>query len=744
MGSGHFLVAALDHIERRFQNYLVKRSLLGVADELERLRQAAHEQLGDEFDPDALEDVRLLRRQIARRCIFGVDLNPLAVELARLSIWIHSFVPGLPLSFLDGNLIVGNSLVGIATFDEAAALFAAGAGGLFAGQALERLASAQEPLRKLALLAEATAKEVRLARTLHDEARRTIDKEEDLLTVLAASRLDAEVAGQCTRLAADGLSGRIEVPSTLLAKAKKALRGLGATHFPIAFPQVFLGARRGFDVIVGNPPWEKARVEEHEFWARYSPGLRGLETAARDRELARLKRGRTDLIPVLEREQAQAELVRDAVRTFPGMATGHPDLFRAFLWRFLQLVNPLGGYIGIVLPGDAFRVAGAAELRSLVAQACGHVRIQMLTNKAEWVFDDVHPQKLIALVATSHSSSAEGTLYSIPPEMHDMDSWRGANHRAATVPIAKLREFSDTLVTPLLPRIESMGVIERFLGAPRLRNHPELRVRRVYADFETSKGDREYWKQTRGKGDWPVYKGESFDLWTPDTGTYYAFTDGKRIRTAAQAKRARAPKGTPYSETMESWRQDETTHPVLGPRIAFRDVTNRTNTRTLVVSLIPPEVVCLQTAPWILWTDPKRPAWHEAYLLGVLSSRILDWWVRRFVEGHVDQHAFDSLRVPAPAQAPQLAERVWRIAGRLAAQDDRFSYWAKAIGLKCRPVSESEEHDLLAELEACAACLYGLNDQHVRHIFETFHEGWDFGPGLEATLRHFHALRSLI
>jgi hypothetical protein len=59
-------------------------------------------------------------------------------------------------------------------------------------------------------------------------------------------------------------------------------------------------------------------------------------------------------------------------------------------------------------------------------------------------------------------------------------------------------------------------------------------------------------------------------------------------------------------------------------------------------------------------------------------------------------------------------------------------------------VSESEEHDLLAELEACAACLYGLNDQHVRHIFETFHEGWDFGPGLEATLRHFHALRSLI
>jgi hypothetical protein len=392
------------------------------------------------------------------------------------------------LSFLDGNLLVGNSLVGIATFDEAAALFAEGAGRLFAGQALDRLASAEEPLHKLALLAEATAKEVRLARALHDEARRAVDKEEDLLTVLTASRLDAEVASQRTRLAADGLFGRVDVPSPLLAKAKKALRGLGATHFPIAFPQVFLGGRRGFDVIVGNPPWEKARVEEHEFWARYLPGLRGLETAARDRELAKLRRERADLVPVLEREQAQTELVRDAVRTFPGMATGHPDLFRAFLWRFLQLVNPHGGYVGIVLPGDAFKVAGAAELRALVAGACKDVRIQMLTNKAEWVFSDVHPQKLVALVAMAHSEGSDGTVYSIPPEMHDMDTWRSSSHAAAHVPLPKLREFSETLVMPLLPRTESMEVINRFLLAPRLRNHPELRVRRVYADFELYRG----------------------------------------------------------------------------------------------------------------------------------------------------------------------------------------------------------------------------------------------------------------
>lgn len=119
MGSGHFLVAAIDHIERQFSNYLARRPLPGVTDELERLRKTAMDSLGLDWSGDLIEDTQLLRRQVARRCIFGVDLNPLAVELARLSIWIHTFVPGLPLSFLDGNLVIGNSLVGIATFEEA-------------------------------------------------------------------------------------------------------------------------------------------------------------------------------------------------------------------------------------------------------------------------------------------------------------------------------------------------------------------------------------------------------------------------------------------------------------------------------------------------------------------------------------------------------------------------------------------------------------------------------------------------
>ena len=66
-----------------------------------------------------IDQMGLVRRQVARRCIYGVDLNRIAVDLARLAVWIHTFVPGLPMSTLEHGLVVGNSLTGIGTLEEA-------------------------------------------------------------------------------------------------------------------------------------------------------------------------------------------------------------------------------------------------------------------------------------------------------------------------------------------------------------------------------------------------------------------------------------------------------------------------------------------------------------------------------------------------------------------------------------------------------------------------------------------------
>ena len=120
MGSGHFLVAAVDKIEALMRTFLTEHTVPGVTDELLRLAGVARDALGtDDVAKSEVDEVGLLRRQVARRCIYGLDINPIAVELARLALWIHTFVPGLPMCNLDHGLVNANSLTGIGTIDEA-------------------------------------------------------------------------------------------------------------------------------------------------------------------------------------------------------------------------------------------------------------------------------------------------------------------------------------------------------------------------------------------------------------------------------------------------------------------------------------------------------------------------------------------------------------------------------------------------------------------------------------------------
>src|SRR5260370_5138062 len=131
---------------------LEAKGAAGIRAELLRFKEAAKKQLGDLADQMTFEDSQLLRRVIARRCICGVDLKPLSVELARLSIWIHTFVPGLPLSVLDHNLVNGNALVGVGTIAEIKAKFEAAGTMLFPVDADNLLGQAERPLKRLANL----------------------------------------------------------------------------------------------------------------------------------------------------------------------------------------------------------------------------------------------------------------------------------------------------------------------------------------------------------------------------------------------------------------------------------------------------------------------------------------------------------------------------------------------------------------------------------------------------------------
>lgn len=727
MGSGHFLVAAIDRVERKFSAMLADRPLPGVVAELAALRATAETLLRElgQAGTQTIEDAQLLRRLIARRCIYGVDLNPLAVDLARLSVWIHTFVPALPLALLDHSLVQGNALVGIATIRQLEERFAASGTRLFPVDANVLLGDAAEPLRRLAKLADATLADIEAGRAAMEHARIAVAPTRALCDLVVAERM----APRTVRFQLDRwLEERATIQRhPARAKAREVLAGLDVFHFPVTFPEVFLRRRPGFDVIFGNPPWEKLRVEAHEFWARHFPGLRGIkDTAGRDRIIARHARSRPDLVQLHAKERKAGKAMRDALHDLPGMNTGHPDLIRAFMGRFLQLAARDAGRFGVVLPGDAFKIRGNEAVRGQLHAAASVVDVQMLTNRGERVFKGVHPQKTVALVAVE-VGSGDGCRYIFRPEFHRREDFPV---RTATLPVTRdgawLRAYSDGLVQPTLPSADpsrAITIIEALMRAPHIGAHPTLKVRRVYADVETSRGSKQLYAVHGDEPDiWPVYGGDSFDIWQPDTGQYYARTTRRIVMPVVQAKRANARGDTPYARAPLPWRLDEARHPCLGPRIAYRDITNRTNTRTLIAALIPGERVLTQSAPWVLWIEPSRPLAQEAYLLGIMSSVPADWWMRCFVEGHVDEEAFNCLRVPDADVHDGLGARAVALAGRLACPDKRFAAWARAVGVEHGPLEPARKQAMIEELDAVVARLYGLSPDQLGHIFDTFRD----------------------
>lgn len=734
MGSGHFLTAVVDAVEARMSTFLAEHPIPQVAAELATLHQAARNNLGELADTVDIEQTALRRRMIARRCVYGVDINPISVELARVAMWIHTFVPGLPLSFLDHNLIDGDSLTGIGTISEAMDVLtdAGSQSTLFDDPVRVALGAAEEPLRRLGSTIDASTDDIKAARVAADDARVAVQPVTDLFDLLVAARIGYLSVPLVTALE--------DLPADEVRKARGSIRDLNVCHFPVAFPEVFLRERSGFDVIVGNPPWEKPQVEEHEFWGRHFPGHRGLSQRERERATAQYERDRPDLVAQLRDEKKAVEKLKAIIAAGPyDLGVGHADLAKIFSWRFLNLVRSRGR-VGVVLPRAATMSAPGMEAwRREVFRRGTFSDVCMLLNNRHWVFDEVHPQYTVGLV-TIHTDPDDTTVRMSGPFRSQADYTSRVGEIAA-IPVGVFLSWTADASFPLLPDLDSVSVFSKFAQMPRFSAWSD-RFRPVQGDINgTTNKSLLQFTEAQPPGSWPVFSGSGFHVWQPDTGNIYAYTDSARMTAHLMAKRenqARLQRSA-FFGLDDATLSDPTTLPCRQARIAFRDVARATDSRTLVAALVPPDRILIEKAPYIARVGGSIT--DEAYLLGLFSSLIVDWFSRRIIETKVSFSILNSMPIPDVGPGHPGYQQVVEAAGRLAAVDDRYAGWAKTVGVPVGSVgNEANRDDLLAQLDACVARLYGLTEKEVEHLFATFHVGWDHQSRLEATLDHFQTL----
>ncbi len=290
MGSGHFLVEAVDYITDRMADFLTAFRWNPVVYELAQTRheiQAEMERQNVTIDMSKLTDLNLLKRRVLKSCIYGVDLNPMAVELAKVSLWLDCFTLGAPLSFLDHHMKCGNSLIG-ARIEEARTTIEEGQLSLFFGSTMWASASlATEGALEVAKLSDVTAQQVRLSKEKHRDAEKALAPYKRLLDVYLSRWLGNTIV--------KGKNGKADVDKALdflrsqeaqiwyqhpdrkeiltaeqksvVDTASQAAEDHHFFHWEMEFPEVFFGLvagttrvieikkDSGFDAVVGNPPY---------------------------------------------------------------------------------------------------------------------------------------------------------------------------------------------------------------------------------------------------------------------------------------------------------------------------------------------------------------------------------------------------------------------------------------------------------------------------------------------------------
>jgi hypothetical protein len=414
------------------------------------------------------------------------------------------------------------------------------------------------------------------------------------------------------------------------------------------------------------------------------------------------------------------------------------DLYKAFAWRFLDLIANHATF-GVVLPRVVLTAGELAHWRKSILESGDFIEVTQLLNNRQWIFEDVHPQYSISLVSIRKTSDPGDVIGTRGPFQSFSHYRQGLATAPMELPVAGLLEWTDGACFPLLP---STHAFEVFLKVRATKSLNELAgdgqtIRAVY-ELDATKDKKHFQLDADGPvdGELPVYKGASFNLWEPETGVLYGTTTANVITAVLVDKRmnqSRNKRSAFFGTQVDV--NDPDTLPLWHPRIAYRWTTNRTNRRTLLCSLIAPGTVLTNGTPYLL-VDPTDPL-LEAHLLGVLSSTTFDWYLRRFVELSMRWELLSESPVPAYDPSDPRAGRLLQLTGRLAAVDDRYASWAEAVGVPVGSVTtQAEKDDLVAELDAVVAHLYGLDAEDLGVIWDTFHTTVDHLPSLDKVLSY--------
>jgi hypothetical protein len=766
-GSGHFLLAAA----RR------------LAEKVAQLRAVAKSDGSEQTE----QDFRHALREVVSHCIFGVDRNPMAIELARTALWLEGFEEGRPLGFLDHHLQVGDALLGLTD------LKALELG--IAKDAFKPLSGDDKAVcRQLAQINTAALRDLASKRT--HQLRGQVDFElpehtgltqleaievlpenttSEIAAKEAAYRDFLEQAKQ-SRLAnaADLLLGAYllpklantagDIPTTAtlyltlmgdelppehrdaLTAAQAKCNEASVLHWPLAFPQVF--AQGGFDCVLGNPPWERIKLQEEEFFAtRHVDIAESKNKAERIRRIEWLSEGvlaerlapDTDHAPheaeaerrlyaefIIARRTAEATSVfahvnGEAGGRYPLTGVGDVNTYALFA-ETIQQITHNKGRAGFIVPTGIATDDSTKAFFGHITQQGRLVSLYDIENR-EAVFPSVHRSYKFCLLTLGESSAAEFVCFATQvSQLTDQRrrfkltpaEFRLINPNTLTCPV--FRSERDAELTKKLYRAAPVLIDEnRDDGNP--WGISFLRM----LDMSN---DSHLFSDEDGPGMLPLYEGKMVQAYNHRAASVEV--NRRNIVRAAQPKDSSLSelKNTQFSVTPQCWVEEYIVRGLVAGKwnrhwmLAFKSVTSPSNERTFIASLVPD---CALSNSLIGIVSNESPQ-TIVLLYANMNSIPLDFVVRNKVGG-LNLNFFFVKQFPVlPPSNYSKIDRAFIVSRVLELTYTAYDLkaWADDLEYEGPPFDFDPDRRALlrAELDAYYARLYGLERDELRYILD--------------------------
>ncbi len=761
-GSGHFLLAAA----RR------------IAGHLARVRAQMRDALLGHGGQPTPDDYRHALRDVVTHCLYGVDMNPMALELARMALWLEAYTPDAPLGFIDHHFRLGNALLGVMdpktlldgvpdeaykelTGDSAAlcrdlkrrnkkervGLLKVRAAASFSHslQAMELTATAA-PLQQLDALPDATLADIAAKREAYSALQEGAGNDGLTLAMhlycaaflLPKHGTETSTAVPTTQDVMNALLGQPVAP----LKREAALRMAASTpllHWRLGFAQVF--ARGGFTMVLGNPPWDRLKLQEEEYFAARAPAVAGARNKAeRERAIQALaayapgtpeRRVYDDFVTA--KQQAEAGSVFCHGPRYPLTGVGDVNTYALFAETSLQILHAQGR-AGLVLP------SGIATDDSTKAFFAGLIEAGRLASLLSFweirrFFPDTDSRDPFCLLVVGHAEKA--TLVFQADSVEELHDPR-RRFQLSREDFASLNP--NTRTCPILRSQMDAEVIKRiYQRVPVLWNEAKLDGNpwgiRFMTMFHMS-NDSGLFRDARRRGELvdpvPLYEAKMVHQFDHRWATYVG--DGDESRDMNDAERQDAARAV----QPRYWVERSDVHRRLSEKgwkrdwlLGFRDICRSTDERTVIAGVVP--LVGLGHKFPVLFAHDASPS-QLAALYGNFDSLTLDYVARNKVGGtsltyhYVKQFPVLPPSAYTPANLHAIVPRVLELT--YTAHDLQPFYadvvaenpaWDPRTGAdRGQPWRWDPERRALlrAELDAIYARLYGLTRDELRYILD--------------------------